>query len=90
MQAAYLMVSGGTHPRGSTSINVTPLGDGIPYSPAAYDAAAKAFYFANTKCLTPGSTFESMRVCTGETCDPQNILGDNANILNAWSAVVVV
>jgi hypothetical protein len=47
MPAAYLMVAGGKDPQGMTSINVTPLGGGTSYSPAAYDAVAKAFSFTN-------------------------------------------
>jgi hypothetical protein len=72
-----------------TSINVTPLGGGTPYSSAAYDAVAKAFYFANTQCLTPSSTFEGMRFCMVEVYKP-DLPGDSANIANAWAAVGVL
>ncbi|KAL3798885.1 hypothetical protein ACHAW5_004125 [Stephanodiscus triporus] len=87
--AAYLMVAGGGHPRGLTPINVNPLGGGTPYSQTAYDAIAKAFYFANTECLTPSSTFETIRFCTVEVHKP-DLPGDSANIANAWAAVGVV
>ncbi|KAL3812176.1 hypothetical protein ACHAXA_011862 [Cyclostephanos tholiformis] len=87
--AAYLMVAGGKHPRGSTSNIVTPLGGGTPYSPAAYDAVAKAFYFANTECLTSGATFEMIRFCMVDVYKP-DLPGDSANIANAWAAVGVV
>jgi hypothetical protein len=83
------MVAGGKHPQGKTSINVTPLGGGTPHSPAAYDAVAKAFYFANTQCLTPSSTFEGIRFCLVEAYKP-DLPGDSANIANAWAAVGVL
>jgi hypothetical protein len=89
MPAAYLMVAGGKHPRGSTSNIVTPLGGSTPYSPAAYDAVAKAFYFANTECLTSGATFEMIRFCMVDVYKP-DLPGDSANIANAWAAVGVV
>ncbi len=83
------MVAGGRHPRGKTTNIVTPLGGSTPYSPAAYDAVAKAFYFAQTECLTPGSTFEMMRFCMVDVYKPV-LPGDSANIANAWAAVGVV
>ncbi len=83
------MVAGGRHPRGSTSNIVTPLGGGTAYSPAAYNAVAKAFYFANTECPMPGSTFETIRFCTVEVYKP-DLPGDSANIANVWAVVGVV
>lgn len=89
MPAAYLMVAGGVHPRGRTNNQVTPLGGGTPYSQTAYDAVAKAFYFANTECLTPRSTFETIRFCMVEVHEPDRP-EDIANIAEAWTAVGVV
>jgi hypothetical protein len=87
MPAAYLMVAGGSHPRGTTTNVVTPLGGtGIAYSPEAYDAVAKAFYYANTECLTSGSSFESIRFCMVDVYTSE----DSANIESAWAAVGVV
>jgi hypothetical protein len=65
-----------------TPIVVTPLGNAMAYSPAAYDAVAKAFYFANTKCLTSASTFEMIRHCMVDVYQPA-FLGDKANIANS-------
>lgn len=86
MPAAYLMVAGGSHPRGTTTNVVTPLGGTGAYSPEAYDAVAKAFYYANTDCLTSGSTFGTIRFCMVDVVTSE----DSANIKNAWAAVGVV
>ena len=84
--AVYLMVNGGTHPRGKTTNTVTPLGDGgVPRSQAAYDALGQIFYKANTDCLTPGADFEEMRWCTADVFGGD----DTDNIHAAWDAVGV-
>jgi hypothetical protein len=74
--AFVLLVDGGTHPRGKTSVNVTGIG------PAA---AADIFYEANVNCLTPNSNFAAARYCTA------NVFGGNhtAAVHAAWDAVGV-
>ncbi|BAJ00611.1 M4 family metallopeptidase [Shewanella violacea] len=73
--AFKLLVTGGTHPRGETSVNVTPIG---------FDAAADIFYAANIGCLTPSSNFATARYCTAI------FAGSNEAAVNlAWDAVGV-
>ncbi len=55
--AFQLLVDGGTHPRGKTSVNVPGIG---------FDAAADIFYAANVACLTPSSNFAGARYCTAD------------------------
>jgi len=68
------------------NVNVPPLESGTSYSQAAYDAVAKAFYFANTECLTSGSTYEVIRWCTAKIHVP-DLPGDKANIAAVWAAM---
>ena len=73
--AYKLLVDGGTHPRGKTSVNVSGIG---------HLAAASIFYNANNNCLTASSNFQAARNCTG------TFAGSNAaNVTAAWDAVGV-
>lgn len=73
--AFQLVVDGGTHPRGKTSVVVPSIG---------FEAAADAFYLANVACMTPGSDFEAARFCTAL------FAGANEDAVNAaWDAVGV-
>ena len=73
--AFVLLVEGGTHPRGKTSVVVPGIG---------FDAAADIFYAANTNCLTRNSNFEAARNCTVAAA------GSNAAAVDlAWDAVGV-
>ncbi len=75
--AFQLLVDGGTHPRGKTSVVVPSIG---------FDAAADIFYAANAgNCLTPGATFALARYCTAD------IFGGThtAAVHLAWDAVGV-
>jgi bacillolysin len=56
--AFALMVQGGSHPRGMTSVQVTAIDSDFDTS---LKIAANIFYSANTACLTPGSNFEDAR-----------------------------
>ena len=79
--AFVLMVQGGTHPRGKTTVNVPAID---PDFDVSLLAAAEIFYLANTACLTPMSGFYDARQCT--------ILhaGTHAAIVEAaWDAVGV-
>ena len=59
--AFVLMVQGGTHPRGKTTVNVPAID---PDFDVSLLAAARIFYLANTACLTPMSGFNDVRKCT--------------------------
>ena len=73
--AFVLLVEGGTHPRGKTSVNVSGIG---------FSAAADIFYQANNNCLTASSNFAAARDCTVQ------FAGSFANNVNdAWDAVGV-
>ena len=74
--AFVLLVEGGTHPRGKTSVVVPAIG---------FSTAADIFYCANVNCMTSRGDFEDMRACTagctsGATADAVNL---------AWDAVAV-
>jgi bacillolysin len=74
--AFKLLVDGGTHPTGATSVVVPSIG---------FDAAADIFYAANVGCLTPSSNFAAARYCTAEALG-----GSNAAAVHlAWDAVGV-
>jgi vibriolysin len=71
-----LLVTGDTHPRGKTTVNVPAIG---------FDAAADIFYNANVSCLTPSSNFAAARYCTADVFG-----GSNATAVHAaWDAVGV-
>ena len=56
--AFTLMVQGGSHPQGKTSVQVTAIDNDFDIS---LQIAANIFYSANTACLTPRSSFEDAR-----------------------------
>lgn len=74
--AFVLLVDGGTHPRGKTTVSVPAIG---------FDAAADIFYKANVACLTPGSDFAAARYCTADVHGGQNA----TKVHDAWDAVGV-
>jgi Zn-dependent metalloprotease len=74
--AFKLLVTGGTHPRGKTSVNVPSIG---------FDAAEDIFYDANVNCLTPSSNFAAARYCTAEISGGSHAAAVHA----AWDAVGV-
>lgn len=76
--AACLMVKGGTHPRGKTTIDVPAIVGG-------YDTLGSIFYQANTNCLTPFSNFAAARFCTADVFGGIN----KANVHLAQDAVGV-
>jgi vibriolysin len=84
--AYYLMVTGGTHPRGKTSSAVPAL------DPSSYDSlmmGANIFYRANTTCLTSGSTFTDARACTQDAASALYGATAAAAVSAAWDAVGV-
>jgi vibriolysin len=74
--AFQLLVDGGTHPRGKSSVNVPSIG---------FAAAAGIFYNANVACLTPSSNFVAARYCTADVFGGTHTAAVNA----AWDAVGV-
>ena len=74
--AFVLLVDGGTHPRGKTTVNVPGIG---------FDAAADIFYAANVNCLTPNSNFAGARYCTADVHGGTHTAAVHA----AWDAVGV-
>jgi bacillolysin len=80
--AFYLMVEGGTHPRGKSTLSVAAID---PDFGSSLLEAARIFYSANTACLTPRSNFAAVRHCTVD------VMGGAlaASIQAAWDAVGV-
>ena len=74
--AFKLLVDGGRHPRGKSSVNVPAIG---------FDAAADIFYAANVSCLTPSSNFAAARYCTADVFGGTHAAAVHA----AWDAVGV-
>jgi len=81
--AFVLMVQGGQHPRGKTTIQVPAID---PNFDDSINIASEIFYNANTQCLTPYSNFEAIRFCTAEVVS-ESIYRDSINA--AWEAVGV-
>ena len=78
--AFVLMVEGGTHPRGKTTIDVTPLG---------LSKAEQIFYRANNSCLTAYSNYEALRGCTAQAATDLYGSSDADLVHEAWDAVGV-
>ncbi len=78
--AFVLLVEGGTHPRGKTSVVVPSLG---------FDVAADIFYRANTQCLTASSNFEAARNCTADWAAALYSQAEVDAVQLAWDAVGV-
>ncbi len=78
--AYYLLVQGGTHPRGKTSVNVPAIG---------MTKAEQIFYRAQTSCLTSSSNFEAARNCTAQAATDLYGSTENAAVHDAWDAVGV-
>ncbi|MCX7896176.1 MAG: M4 family metallopeptidase [Thermoanaerobaculum sp.] len=78
--AFYLMVSGGSHPRGKTSIAVTAIG---------LARAEQIFYRALTTYLTSSSTYEAARNATARAAS--DLYGSTyaTYVHQAWDAVGV-
>ena len=78
--AFKLLVTGGTHPRGKTSVNVTAIG---------FDKAGDIFYDANNNCLTASSNFAAARGCTADAAATLYGAAEEAAVHEAWDAVGV-
>ncbi len=89
--AFVLLVQGGTHPRGETSVTVPALHSNFDTS---LGMALQIFYAANVGCLTPSSDFAAARYCTAllaQTLFDDGYLSSNhaAAVHSAWDAVGV-
>lgn len=78
--AFVLMVQGGTHPRGKTTVNVSAIG---------LSKAEQIFYRAQTACLTASSNFEALRNCTAQAATDLYGAADTTKVHQAWDAVGV-
>jgi Zn-dependent metalloprotease len=85
--AFYLMVSGGTHPRGKTTTVVPALDASNPLN--SINMGAAIFYRANTVYLTPGSTFSEARGATAQAANDLYGATAAAAVNAAWTAVGV-
>lgn len=84
--AFYLMVAGGTHPRGKTSNNVPKLDANANTS---IQMAAAIFYKANTACMTAGATFTDASDCTQQAANTLYGATAASAVAEAWKAVGV-
>jgi vibriolysin len=84
--AFALAVKGGSHPRGKTSVVVTPLSSNALTS---IQMGAAIFYRANTQCLTAGSTFQDASGCTQAAASALYGSAAAGTIAAAWAAVGV-
>jgi bacillolysin len=80
--AFVLLVEGGMHPGGVTSVEVPALHADFDTS---LQMALDIFYAANVSCLTPSSNFAAARYCTADVHGDSNAAAVHA----AWDAVGV-
>ncbi|WP_240360045.1 M4 family metallopeptidase [Pyxidicoccus caerfyrddinensis] len=78
--AFKLLVTGGTHPRGKTAVNVAGLG---------MNRAAQTFYFANSNYFTSTTTMSQARAWTIQAAQDRYDASVVNSVRNAWSAVGV-
>ena len=78
--AFYLLVEGGTHPRGKTTENVSGVG---------IATAEQVFYRANTTYMTSGTDFAGARTATAQAA--ADLFGQSVvdSVNSAWCAVGV-
>ncbi len=78
--AYYLLVNGGTHPRGKTSVNVTGIG---------LAKAERIFYRALSVYMTSSTNFEGARNATAQAAQDLYTSAEVSSVHDAWSAVGV-
>jgi Zn-dependent metalloprotease len=78
--AFKLLSTGGTHPRGKTTVNVTGIG---------IQKAGKIFYEANANCMTSSSNFAAAKTCTEQKAEQHYGAAEKASTTQAWEAVGV-
>jgi Zn-dependent metalloprotease len=84
--AYYLMVAGGTHPRGKTSVFVSPLD---PYQPSSLAMAERIWYRALTVYMTSTTNFQGARNATAQAATDLYGATAAASVHKAWDAVGV-
>ncbi len=84
--AFKLMVTGGTHPRGKTSNNVTALSTTATTS---INMGAKIWYRALTVYMNSSTTFAGARTATAQAATDLYGAAANATVNSAWDAVGV-
>ena len=84
--AFYLMVQGGTHPRGKTTVSVPALSSTLTTS---MDMAAKVWYRALTVYMTSSTTFQGARNATAQAATDLYGATASAAVHKAWDAVGV-
>ena len=82
--AVYLMTMGGTHPRGKTTVNVTPLST-TPMT--SLDMAAKIWYRALANYMTSSTNFAGARTTTVQAATELYGAAAAATVTAAWDAV---
>jgi vibriolysin len=82
--AYYLMVIGGTHPRGKTTVNVTPLS---ATSSTSLTMASKIWYRALTVYMTSSTNFSGARTATASAATDLYGAAAAATVNAAWDAV---
>jgi len=82
--AYYLMVMGGTHPRGKTTVNVTPLSS---TSSTSLDMGQKIWYRALTVYMTSTTNFSGARTATVNAATDLYGATAAATVTAAWDAV---
>jgi len=82
--AYYLMVKGGTHPRGKTTVNVTALN---ATATTSISMASKIWYRALTVYMTSSTTFSGARTATASAATDLYGAAAAATVNQAWDAV---
>jgi vibriolysin len=82
--AVYMMTMGGTHPRGKTTINVTPLSTTPTTS---LNMAAKIWYRALANYMTSSTNFSGARTTTVQAATELYGAAAAATVTAAWDAV---
>lgn len=87
--AFSLMTTGGTHPRGKSTVVVPALDSA--HLTRSIRIAASIFYGANVNCLTPKSGFVVARQCSIQAAEMlyPSAPAYRTSVANAWSAVGV-
>jgi vibriolysin len=82
--AFYKMVAGGTHPRGKTTVNVTPLSADVATS---MTMGAKIWYRALTVYMTSSTNFSGARTATAQAATDLYGAAAAASVHQAWDCV---
>ncbi|HEX8438961.1 M4 family metallopeptidase, partial [Archangium sp.] len=78
--AFKLLSTGGTHPRGKTTVTVPGIG---------VQKAGKIFYEANANCMTSSSNFAAAKTCTEQKASSFYGAAELDAVTKAWEAVGV-